>query len=168
MPYNHYDLSGLAVSHPKFDVVPANIDMFSLDQELLNKELIRAYFNAVLIIDDNYSKFLYTVPLFDISAELIRLVLCQQSNTNFKSWLMTYTPRVLCGHRAGGRIQSAIAASIRSDCSAVDKSIETLSHVRERITFKQPVNVDGSLLAHDDCCDQFFNVCDGRHGVRFG
>ena len=31
-----YDLSALAVSHPEFDVVPANIDMFSLDQELVS------------------------------------------------------------------------------------------------------------------------------------
>lgn len=31
-----YDLASIAVSHPEFDVVPANIDMFSLEQELVS------------------------------------------------------------------------------------------------------------------------------------
>jgi chromosome partitioning protein len=31
-----YELPTLAVSHREFDVVPANIDMFSLDQELVS------------------------------------------------------------------------------------------------------------------------------------
>ena len=31
-----YNLSALAVSHPEFDVVPANIDIVSLDQEFVS------------------------------------------------------------------------------------------------------------------------------------
>jgi chromosome partitioning protein len=54
-----YDLSTLTVSNPEFDVVPANIDMFSLDQELVSE--MQGWLRIQMLLDSGIDQYDFVI-----------------------------------------------------------------------------------------------------------
>lgn len=169
-----YALSDLVCEHDEFDVLPSNIDMFTLEQELLASgmqtrerlsqlfETATGYDNIIVdappslsVLNDNAllacQNILIPVLAEDTSIKALR-ILFDQVETLEKRYQTEIIEQALMVNRVSYPLDNEQTAVLEWFRDMFDGRAPVFE-VRDRVAIKRAWNDGVSIFAHDEACD---------------
>lgn len=185
-----YDLTDIIVTeHPEFDVIPSNIDMFSLEQDLVTSMRGRERLSQVLnFLDHDYDYIIIDTPpslghitdnvllatqnlLIPVEAEDTSIRALELLNDQIDTLEYEYDVQVLeqavVANKVSYPLDNEQEGMINWFKTTYD-GICPVFEIRERVAIKRAWNNGVSIFAHDEKCDQapmFLDVAETLENV---
>lgn len=171
-----YTLQDIIITtHPEFDVIPSNIDMFSLEQDLVTAMRGRERLSQLLtFLDEGYDFVLVDTPpslghitdnvllatqnlLIPVEAEDTSIRALELLNDQIDTLEYEYDVRVLDQAVVANKVSYPLDKEQRGMMDWFETTYDGICpvfEIRERVAIKRAWNNGVSIFQHDEECDQ--------------